>query len=300
MSVSNPMSIVNFMKAGEALPPGISVLLRADHGLGKSQVIRYLRLRLMKQLNLEGFPLIDRRLSQMSEGDMIGLPSTDGEVTRFNPPDWYKQATREPCVLFLDELNRATPEVMQAAFQIVLDRELNGCKLHPDSRVYAAVNTGASYSVNEIDPALNDRFFIVDLVPTVKDWLDWARAECVMTDSKKFGKINVDPVISDFIAHDEKWLDTPKNADPQKCHPSRRSWERVSDALIHAGVIEDPDDQLFRLLTMGFVGTEASIAFRDYAKNFDARISGVEILNKFTTKKVQEKMTRQSQEAKNS
>ena len=135
------MSIQTFIKVASKLPIETSILLRGSHGIGKSQVVR-------QMAALFSLPVIDRRLSQMSEGDMIGLPSTDGEVTRFNPPDWYKQACAKPMCLFLDELNRATPEVMQAAFQIVLDRELNGWKLHPQTRVYAAVNSSAAYTVN--------------------------------------------------------------------------------------------------------------------------------------------------------
>ena len=113
------MSIKTFLSVANVLPGTTSVLLRGPHGIGKSQVVRKVA---------EGFGLevIDRRLSQMTEGDMIGLPSTDGEVTRFNPPEWFKRACVAPVALFLDELNRATPEVMQAAFQVVLDRELNG------------------------------------------------------------------------------------------------------------------------------------------------------------------------------
>jgi MoxR-like ATPase len=166
-----------FMEIGQDLPANVSVLLRGNHGIGKSQVIKQLGRRIKDVLKMPSFETIDRRLSQMTEGDMIGLPSTDGETTRFNPPDWYKRACTMPVLLFLDELNRATPEVMQAAFQIVLDRELNGWKLHPETRVYAAVNDSASYNVNEIDPALLDRFWCIDLSPTHADWLDWARSK---------------------------------------------------------------------------------------------------------------------------
>lgn len=300
MSASNPMSINNFIKAAKALPSRSSILLKADHGLGKSQVVRQLRGSLRKEdPDLGEFEFIDRRLSQMSEGDMIGLPSTDGEVTRFNPPEWFMRACRAPCFLFLDELNRATPEVMQAAFQIVLDHELNGHKLHPLSRVAAAVNTGASYSVNEIDPALGDRFFVVDLVPTHADWLKWARGKCAIEGSKKFGQLNCHPTVSEFIATNAKWLDTPGDADPARCHPSRRSWEFVSDALVHADIADEPTNRLFYLLTMGYVGVEAAIAFRDFAKNFDNRISGKEILEGYHKKAVKKKVERQGQEALN-
>lgn len=273
------MSVRTFMKVGKNLPCNISVLLRAIHGIGKSQVVRQLG----RELGFKPEDIIDRRLSQMSEGDVIGLPSTDGETTRFNPPDWYRAACRSPKVLFLDELNRATPEVMQACFQIVLDRELNGCKLHPQTRVYAAINNSAAYNVNEIDPALLDRFWVIDLNPDTQDWLAWARSNLTDNDKKEglLGEQHVHPTIIDHIATTDKWLDPPKNGEPGAVSPSRRSWERLSQALISANIADEPDHELFYPTCLGFIGTEATIAFHDFAKNYDARVTGEEILNKY-------------------
>ena len=120
MSVETTMSVETFKKVAAILPIEQSVLLRAVHGVGKSKIVRQVAFVLRETMGLKEYKVVDRRLSQMSEGDMIGLPSTDGNVTRFNPPDWYMEACKTPCCLFLDELNRATPEVMQAAFQVVL------------------------------------------------------------------------------------------------------------------------------------------------------------------------------------
>lgn len=273
------MQVRTFLKVAPLLPGETSVLLRGAHGIGKSQVVR----QVAKHFNL---PVTDRRLSQMSEGDMIGLPSTDGEVTRFNPPDWYKSACKSPVCLFLDELNRATPEVMQAAFQIVLDRELNGWKLHPNTRVFAAINTGGTYTVNEMDPALLDRFWTVDLTPDTQDWLTWA---------KESGKVH-DNVVT-FIAGNEKWLDPPKGGDPGAVSPSRRSWERLSNALCLANVAESPDDPMFYPLCLGYVGTEATIAFHGYVKTIDAQVTGQEIIEEFD--KVKKKIDRLGQEKLN-
>ena len=257
------ISVKTFLEVAPVLPADTSILLRGDHGIGKSQVVRQVAAKL-------GLQLIDRRLSQMSEGDVIGLPSTDGDVTRFNPVNWYVEACRHPRALFLDEINRATPEVMQAAFQIVLDRELNGMKLHPETRVFAAVNSSAAYTVNEMDPALLDRFWTVDLNPTVEDWITWARG-------------NLPEVVVDFIAQNEKWLDTPKNTDPGKVSTSRRSWERLSKALVTANVVEQPDNPLFYPICMGYVGLEATIDFQAFAKSVEGRFTGEQIVNEYET-----------------
>lgn len=264
------MSVGVFKSCVRAMPECFSVLIRGDHGIGKSSVVR----QLAKHFGLR---VIDRRLSQMTEGDMVGLPSTDGNVTRFNPPDWFKQACDEPVALFLDELNRATPEVMQAAFQIVLDRELNGNRLHSGTRVFAAVNTAANYTVNEIDPALLDRFWVVDLCPSTSDWLDWAR------DTSPEGG-NVDSFITDFIAAHEKWLDPPRNYEVGSKTPSRRSWHSLDRALKNAKIV-DPNDALFYQLALGFLGTEASLAFVDFAKSIDNRISGEDIVERYLASK---------------
>lgn len=272
------LTIETFLKVALNLSTNVSILLRGDHGIGKSQVVRQVAKDYANLHELKNFEVIDRRLSQMTEGDMVGLPSTDGEVTRFNPPDWYKRACVKPVCLFLDELNRATPEVMQAAFQIVLDRELNGWKLHPQTRVFAAVNSGANYNVNEIDPALLDRFFVVDLKPEPKDFKVWA--ETVNKD-KAYG-FNCAPIVTDFLMANEKWLDPARNTDPDKVQPSRRSWERVSDALSDAGVLGKPEHALFYALCVGFVGVEATIAFHSYAKEHGQEITAEDVLQSFS------------------
>ena len=273
------MSIKTFLNVAARLPVETSVLIRGPHGIGKSQGVRQVA---------KGFGLAvtDRRLSQMTEGDMVGLPSTDGEVTRFNPPDWFKAACDRPVCLFLDELNRATPEVMQAAFQVVLDRELNGWKLHPQTRVYAAINASAAYTVNEMDPALLDRFWTIDLTPTVEDWTTWA---------KDSGSVHSNVV--DFIAGNEKWLDPPKQVEPGQVSPSRRSWERLSHALVTNAIADAPNDPLFYPMCLGYVGTEATIAFHGFVKTIDAQVTGEEVLADYEA--VKKKVKKLGQEKQN-
>jgi hypothetical protein len=260
------MSIATFKNVVSKLPVNISVLVRGDHGIGKSGIVRQLA-------DSWGLQLIDRRISQMTEGDLIGLPKTAGEVTTWCPPDWYKDACDNPRVLFLDEINRGTNELEQACFQIILDRELNGHKLHPKTRVLSTINTAAIYKVNEMDPALLDRFFVVDLAPTVQEWKDWARA------------VGMFSLIVDFIGTEEKWLDpTKKNADVSAKDTSRRSWHRLSDALVYSGAADNVEGEEFFQICTGFVGLNAALAFHNYAKNHDNRVDPKDVLDNFTPK----------------
>lgn len=257
------MSVKAFKRAAAVLPVEISILMRGGTGIGKSQLAR----QLAKDWNFnpkdveDGGDFIDRRLAQMSEGDVIGLPSTSGGVTRFNPPDWYKDACENPRVLLLDELNRATNEVMQAAFQIVLDRSLNGWKLNPKTRVISAVNVGSQFVVNEMDPALLRRFWVADLKPTKKDWLDWAKDRGIYCD------------IVNFIDMDESWLSSSEKGNVDDVGPTPASWERLHLSLETAEVLGRPNSQLFKPLCLGFIGIEATSKFVEYCKTVNTQLT---------------------------
>lgn len=257
------MSFETFLECAKVLPPHISVLGRGDHGIGKSQLVFQLG-------RYFGLPVIDKRLSQMSEGDIIGLPKIEDGTTKFMPPDWYMRACMEPCLLFLDELNRATPEVMQAAFQIVLDRiHLSGWKLHPETRIYACINTNQTYQVNEMDPALLDRFWVVDLRPTHEEFVEG------------YAKEKFHPNIYGFCKSNSRFIDPNPKCEPGAVEPSRRSYERLNDSLIKAGVVDDPDSPVFFNIARGFIGNEAAIALTGYVKNLDKQITASNILDEF-------------------
>jgi len=262
------------------LPARQAIMIRGPHGIGKSQIFQQIADKL-------GMELIDRRLSQMTEGDLLGLPELSDGVTRFCPPDWFMAACKAPKIILLDEFNRGTPEILNTAMQITLDFELNGNKLHPETRVYAAINASAEYSVNELDFAQADRFWTIDLEPTVEDWLTWA------TDT------GVDSVLVDFIRQNPGHLRAKGQMEPGKVYPSQRSWDKLNQALRKAGLdlqAQGVPDLLYPL-SIGFVGLEASIAFRDFVKNYENIISAEDVLNDW--KKVKGKVGKLSADKQN-
>jgi len=215
-----------------------------------------------------GLPVVERRASQMTEGDLVGLPSVDGDRTSFNPPDWFKQACEQPVVLFLDEVDRAVLEVRQGIFELTDSRKLNGHHLHADTVVFAAVNGGEhgeQYQVNEMDPAELDRYSVWDIEPTVEDWLSWA-------------KENVDSLVWDFINQNRDHLEHNGDIEPNKRYPSRRSWDRLNQVLAGANLLESPGPQMFAL-SQSFVGFEAAVAFNDFAANYERQVTVEQLLN---------------------
>ena len=111
-----------------------SVLIRGRHGVGKSWVAYQtarglawdtdtLQTRPIKD-GESSLPVVEIRASQMTEGDLLGLPSPqeieiNGEkAASLRPFSWLVKACTQPVVLFLDEVDRATTEVRQGFFQL--------------------------------------------------------------------------------------------------------------------------------------------------------------------------------------
>ena len=247
------------------LAPSVSdarfpVLMRGRHGIGKSQVVYQIA-------EVVKLPVVERRASQMTEGDLVGLPVIKGNTTGWNPPDWFKFACDNPCVLFFDEVDRATTEVRQGLFELTDSRKLNGWKLHKDTLIYAAINGGehgSNYQVSDMDPAELDRYSCWDLEPTVEDWLTWA-------------KERVNTVIWDFINQNPKHLEHNDDVEPNKVYPSRRSWDRLNQTLCQANLVEEASPALFTLAG-AFVGFEAAVAFNDFVKNYDRQVTTDDLL----------------------
>lgn len=289
------MNIKNFVNTVNNLPPEIAVLMRGPTGIGKSALAKSAA---------EGFdlPFIDVRGSTMSEGDTGGYPDIEGMKTNgimtFVMPAWFVRACSEPVLLFLDELNRSLPGVQQSFFQIVLDRELGNditgmpYKLHPETRVYAAVNHGSEYDVNDMDPALLRRFWVCDIENTKSDWINWAK------------KNNISPYIIEFINKFPRSLRVdPASVEPGKTIPCQASWSRFDTALKYANIdLKDHlgkkrNNLLYTLLT-GFIGVEASIEFCDFIEKYVIAVTADDILNNY--KLVKEKAAALSNDRINS
>jgi len=251
---------------GAAFP----VLIRGGHGKGKSAVVY--------QYGVDvGLEIIERRASQMTEGDLLGLPSTDGDVTSFCPPDWFASACRRPVLLFLDEVDRATTEVRQGIFELCDSRKLAGHVLHPQTLIFAAVNggeCGSQYQVGEMDPAELDRYSVFDVEPSVEDWLDWANGR-------------VDGIVWDFINQNRQHLEHSGEFEPNKVYPSRRSWDRFNSSAAAGNLLSESSDTLYQLAAC-FVGFEAAVSFNDFVREYERQVTVEDILDKGLIEKTAE------------
>lgn len=270
------MDIKTFVSMTTKIPPHIAVLMRGSTGIGKSAIAASVA----KDL---GVDLIDVRGSTMTEGDVGGYPDLEGmkdnKVMTFCMPSWFVKACNEPVVLFLDELNRSLPQVQQSFFQIVLDRELgndvNGkpYRLHKDTRVIAAVNHGAEYDVNEMDPALLRRFWTCDIETDVDSWVSWARNNSVSN------------VILEFVkSRSSHFSPDPSKIEPGNVFPTPASWTRLNETLSYAGIDLESNSvskTLVYNIAVGFVGTEAGIEFSDFVEKYESDVKPENVLDSY-------------------
>ena len=247
----------------------LPVLIRGRHGVGKSEVVYMIA----GTLDL---PVVERRASQMTEGDLLGLPDTADtsingrKATTWNAPDWLVTACEQPVVLFLDEVDRATMEVRQGLFELTDSRKINGWHLHPETIIIAAVNGGehgAQYQVGEMDPAELDRWTVFDVEPSDEDWLKWANKR-------------VDGVVWDFVNQNRQHLEHKGDFEPNKVYPSRRSWKRFNDTAAPAAVFDEGGDQdlLFNLAN-AFLGFEAAVSLKDFVANYQWQVTIEDLLD---------------------
>lgn len=251
----------------ENIPADQNIMLAGRHGIGKSEIL----IDYYSKLGMSVIPLF---LGQMSDpGDLIGLPNKDEKSgkTEFLPPYWFP-VDGKPIVLFLDELNRARPEVLQTIMDLALNRKLAGKYLPDGSRVIAAVNEGEEYQLTDLDPALVSRFNVYRFEPSVEEWIIWAQ------------KQEVDARVVSFIRDNGIWLDKDPYLEEGEDTgldktPDRRAWKRVSDVIKNKETLEKDDV----LLISGIIGVKATNIFiRNIHQN--KIIEAKDLLNDFDSK----------------
>lgn len=245
-------------------PANQNIMLVGKHGIGKSRILEdYFSSKKAKVVTLF--------LGQMSDpGDLIGLPEKNEKTgkTDFMLPYWFP-LDNEPVVLFLDELNRARPEVLQTIMDLTLNRKLAGKTLPEGSRIISAVNNGNEYQLTDLDPALVSRFNIYEFEPTVEDWLLWAQNS------------GIDSRIINFISENPELLDSSDidtATDNLERTPDRRSWERTSQIIKNFPVLTD----LQKPIVTGIIGNRVTSLFFRFVNEHNIPGAGEILCGNFT------------------
>ena len=205
-----------------AIESGVAVFLHGPSSEGKSARVKqidptceiiYLRNATPESLN-------GKSVYNGSTGEMMDIP-----------PTWLKKL-QEKCekepdrlhVVFFDEITNALPSIQGIAFNIVLDREVNGIwKLPENARIVAAGNDMKdSLAANQLAEPLFNRFAHVYIKTTTEGWLKWASEH------------NIHPAIYSYIAY-KKGETLRSKYDGEKPNADPRKWEMASKMLYATG-----------------------------------------------------------------
>ena len=264
----NPYNF-NFDKVSEeeiikgTLLSDIPVFLHGASGDGKSQRV--------KQFDEDATIIYLRNSSMESFNGKSVYNSNTGEMIDVMP-SWlkkvYEKCEKEPNklhIVFFDEINNASNVIQGMAFNVVLNKEVNGIwKLPENTRIVAAGNeTKDSLSAEELSEPLFNRFAHVYINTTAESWLKWASTPNEnyerLDNTKVINEYKIHPSIYAYISYKSlmkkpvlrtKYNGVTPNADPRK-------WEMASKVLYATG---KPD------MLRSLVGKELTKDFMKFTK----------------------------------
>ena len=225
------MNFIETLKSVDlVLATGEVPLVVGESGIGKTALAK----KLAKE-NEWSLIVIDGNL--LKEGEIGGLPTVESYIiSNSNGQEIVKKTTvyavhnklREideeiskgrNVLLFIDEINRCEHTVQQELMNLILNREINGYKLHDDVKILAAMNPSSKYGsdfdyqVVDMDAAQENRFVWLNMESDYNQWLKWAIDE------------GLEQKVIEFISTFPEYLHKTNEGDVSA---TPRSYERVS------------------------------------------------------------------------
>jgi alkaline phosphatase D len=231
--------------------------LHGRQGIGKTQVVQ----QVAKELGV-GFMALYPATQEV--GDLLGLQEKEGKGSVHLRPEWFP--TEGEGILFIDEINRAHPDVVQAMFSLVTGKKIHTHVLPPGWKIVVAGNYNNSrFNVTDMsDDAWLSRFCHLDFQPTIEEFIAFTESQGKRT-------------VADFIREQRGCLESIKKENTMSFDfvtPDRRSWNEMIGPLEK----EDLGDDEFEVY-QGIIGTAAAAAFIQFKQTQEKGIALRDILN---------------------
>jgi hypothetical protein len=241
------------VEGGNAVVPFI---LGAPGG-GKSACAR----EVISELGIESDKIVEFTASLRDPVDVLGVPDTQGEYTRWVPPQEFYQLRKGVgrAALILEELSDAPVPMQNALCGVIYDRRAGNLMLSDELFIIATGNrTEDKSGANRITSKLANRTRRFDFQETIEDWTAWALDK------------GIDPVLIQFLRFRPGLL---SDFDANRfANPTPRSWERVN-------LIPDSLDKgLFFDNCAGEVGEGAAAEYTGFKRIYESLPSMEEIL----------------------
>lgn len=174
---------------------------------------------LLKEGEIGGLPTIESYRAIDSNGNQVEKKMTVYAVHNKLKEIDEEIASGKKVLLFIDEINRCEHTVQQELMNLILNREINGYRLHHNVKILAAMNPSSKYGsdfdyqVVDMDAAQENRFVWLNMESDHLQWIKWAVSA------------GIDPKVIEFISTFPEYLNRT-NEDDVRATP--RSYERVS------------------------------------------------------------------------
>lgn len=218
-------------------------------GVGKTQTVQ----QIAAENNMKCIVL---HCATQEVGDLIGLLTrdSDSDTVYHARPEWFPTEADGPTIVFLDELNRAPQDVLQALFSFITHGTLHRHQLPKGCHIVAAGNYASdSFTVTDTsDAAWLSRFCHLDFKPTAEEWIAYAEKKD-MFDLAAF--MREQPTLLETSGKKAESLDT------SFITPDRRAWtDGVGRLLKDENFPEGAKYEVFS----GLVGPAAAAAFQTW------------------------------------
>lgn len=229
-------------------------------GVGKTQSVA----QLAKE---QGVGFVHLHLATQEVGDLVGLLMHCGEgEVKHARPEWFP--TEGNGIIFLDELNRAHPDVIQAMFSFITSRTIHRHVLPPGWKIVAAGNyQSEEFTVTDTsDAAWMSRFCHLHFTPSKGEFVTYAETKGCTS-------------VADFVSENGEMLEGKKNKDTDiPITPDRRSWLEMVGPMEN----EDLDDETRFEIYSGIVGVSAASSFMAFRKSTERKIRIRDIIKDYS------------------
>lgn len=243
---------------------------------------------LLKEGEIGGLPTVESYFSIDSNGNNIEKKTTIYAVhTKLREID-EEIAKGKKVLLFIDEINRCEHTVQQELMNLILNREINGYKLHENVKILAAMNPSSKYGsdfdyqVVDMDAAQENRFVWLNMESDHEAWIKWAI------------EAGIEEKVIEFISTFPEYLHKI-NEDDVRATP--RSYERVSKSYkLYKEKVNSIPRTVFLNVIKGNVGKVIAEEFVTFVESNNSPLISFEevFLGEILNEEVIEKVSNES------